>query len=153
MPKSEKPQTFKFKTASGAPYQIGDAGRHAELTPEKLAESIRNQSKWATQSPYVGVDAQMSAVFRARREAVDWLEGLRQVELELHQRHTKDERKELKGLFNHYSKLLAEALATMGEFEQALSVLPKHEVALRREWKALHEAVWRDDSKRCGARP
>jgi len=150
MPKREPPKQFKFKTATGAEYVIGDLGKSSALTREKLEESVRNQAAWSESSPHVQVDAHMSAVLRARREAPDWLEGLKQVELELHQRHSKEERKNLKRLFNHYSKLLAETLATMGEYEDALLVLPKHETALRREWKALLEAVWKDDEHICG---
>jgi len=150
MPKREPPKQFKFKSRDGSEYTIGDLGKSTALTREKLEESIRNQAAWSESSPHVQVDAHMSAVLRARREASDWLEGLKQIELELHQRHSKDERKRLRQLFNHYSKLLAETLATMGEYEDALSVLPKHETGLRREWKALLEAVWKDDEHICG---
>jgi hypothetical protein len=149
MPKGEFKQ-FKFKARDGSEYVIGDKGRHLDLTPERVEASIREQARLAESSPYISVSPQMAQVLHARRVAVDWLEGLKQTELELHQRHTKAERKDLQRLFNHYSKLLAEALATMGEFEQALTVLPKNEVALRKEFQAMHRAVWLDDDARCG---
>jgi hypothetical protein len=150
--KDEKPKTFKFKAVDGSEFQIGDAGRHLELTPEKVEESIREQARLAESSPHIQLDVHLAQVAQARRVAVDWLEGLKAVELELHQQHTKEERKELRRMFDHYAKLLAEALATMGEFEQALTVLPKSETALKKEYKALHQAVWRDDDARCGAK-
>ena len=141
---------FRFTTPDGAEYVMGDKGAHLELTRERVEQSIRDQAQWAESSPHLTVDAHMGAVTRARRVAIDWLEGLKQVELELHRRHTKAERKDLTRMFSHYSKLLAEALATMGEYEQALVVLPKHETALRKEYQALLKAVWRDDAERCG---
>ncbi len=150
MPKREKPKQFKFKAKDGSEYVIGDGGKSLELTSEKLAESIKNQAVWAESSPHLQLDVHMAAIAQARRVAPDWLEGLRQVDIELHQPHTKAERKDLRRLFDHYSKLLAEALATMGEFEDALSVLPKSEVALRKEYTAILEAVWKDDGARCG---
>lgn len=150
MPKHEAPKQFKFKSRDGSEYVIGDLGKSTALTREKIEQSVRDQALWAESSPHIQVDAQMSAVLRARREAPDWLEGLKQVELELHGHHSKQKRKELRGLFNHYSKLLSESLATMGEFEDALAMLPKHETVLRREWKSLLEAVWKDDEHICG---
>lgn len=144
-------RVFKFKRADGTEYVIGDGGKSLELTPEKLNEAIRNQAAWEPSSPHLPVSPQTAHIQKAAREAMDWLEAARAVELELHQPHSKQETKDLKPRYNHLLKLLAEALATCGNYEEALAVLPRHEVELRREFQAINKAIWRDDSLRCSA--
>lgn len=147
---ADEHKIFKFKTREGTPYQIGDGGAHLRLTDAKIAESLQEQAARALVSPHVSVSPQMVAVYQARRDAVTWLEGLRQVEQELHARHTKAERKTLVQRLNHFAKMLAEALATCGSYEEALMVLPRAEVRLKKEYEAIRRAIEKPDHLRCG---
>ena len=143
-------RVFSFEDRAGETYQIGDGGAHLNLTPEILQQALLEQQSREAASPHVLLSPSMAHVEKARREAVDWLEAARAVEAELHNDHTKAERKELRQRFNHLMKLLAESLATMGNYEEALMVLPQQEVALRKEYKQTLRAINRDDSERCG---
>lgn len=146
---NEEHKTFKFQTRSGETYQIGDSGKHLQLTVEKLQESAKNQAEW-NNSPHLSLSPAMAQVHQARREALEWLQAARPVELELHQNHTKAERKPILGRYNHLLTLLAEALAVCGNYEEALLVLPKHRVDLRREFEKVYRAIERPDDERCG---
>lgn len=149
MERNEDHKTFHFKTRQNEEYQIGDHGNHLKLTTERLAESAKNQAEW-NNSPHITVSPQMAHVQRARREAIEWLQAGRAVELELHRPNTtKAERKNLNVRFNHLMTLLAEALATCGNYAEALMVLPKHRVDLRREMEAVYKAIERPDDERC----
>lgn len=148
MGKSEEHKIFKFQTREGDTYQIGDGGKHLQLTAEKLAEAAKNQTEW-NNSPHLIVSPAMAQVHKARREALEWLQAARSVELELHQNHTKQERKNLQSRYNHLMTLLAEALAVCGNYKEALLVLPKHRVDLRREFEKVLRAIERPDEERC----
>lgn len=150
MTKDEKPKVFKFTDRFGNPYQIGDGGDHLTLTPEKLHESLREQAARAESSPHVLLSPAQAHIEQAKRLAIEWLEAGRAVEQELHQEHTKAERKELKQRFNHLMKLLAESLVTLGQYEEAIMVLPRHEIDLKRAWQKEYAAIWRNDDIRCG---
>lgn len=141
---------FKFTDRSGSEYQIGDGGAHLALSPEKLHESLVEQAARAESSPHVLLSPAQAHIEQAKRLTIDWMEAARAVELELHQKHSKAERKELKARFNHSMKSLAEALVTTGDYENAFMVLPNNESDLRREWKKEYAAIWRDDNVRCG---
>lgn len=149
MAKKNEFKTFRFQTREGETYRIGDGGKHIQLTAEKLAESAKNQAEW-NNSPHLTVSPAMAQVYKARREALEWLQAVRVVELELHQPHTKQERKDIKARFNHLMTLLAEALAVCGNYAEALMVLPKHRVDLRREFERVLRAIERPDEDRCG---
>lgn len=146
---NDEHKIFRFKTRDNEEYQIGDGGKHLQLTAEKLAESAQNQAEW-NNSPHVSLSPAMAQVHKARREALEWLQAGRVVELELHQPHTKQERKEIKARFNHLMTLLAEALAVCGNYDEALMVLPRHRVDLRREFERVRGAIDRPDDERCG---
>lgn len=141
-------KVFTFKNRDGE-YQIGDGGAHLRLSPKKLQQANENQDEWAT-SPHLLVSSGMARVQKARREALTWLEGARAIDLELHQPHTKQERKELNGRLHHFLTLLAESLAACGNYDEALLVLPRHRIDLRREYEAAQKAIDRDDNERCG---
>lgn len=140
---------FHFKGRDGEVFQVGDGGKHLQLTAERLAESAQNQADW-NNSPHLTISPGMAHVHKARREALEWLQAARSVELELHQDHTKQERKEIQSRYNHLLTLLAEALATCGNYGEALMVLPKHRVDLRCEFERIYGAIERPDDERCG---
>jgi hypothetical protein len=143
-------KTFTHKNPlTGESYQIGDAGKHFQLTPEKLKAVVADQAAWAerSQSPYVGLTPQMSIVNRARRELPDWYEGLQQVELAL--ATAKRGKKELKAKRDHFLGLIAECFGILGQYDEAIALSPRGYKVQRKEWKALQKAVAKADGCDC----
>lgn len=138
------------KSFGGGTYQIGDKGAHFELTPEKLAEAVKQQAELAetVQSPFLNVSPQMSIVNRARRELPDWYESLQQVEIALSIAKRK-QKKELHVRRNHFLGLIAESLAILGDFQMAIAVSPKGYKIQRKEWKVLAAALADTDGCDC----
>lgn len=154
VPKGVPRRIFRHKLPTGKEYQIGDGGKHFEITPEKLKEAVDNQATWAdqSQSPYLGVTPEMASVYRAARAAKDWHEALQQTNIVLASTRNREKKKEVKSARDRYATMLAEALATLGHFDEALSILPKGEKDRRRDYQALKKALERPDTDTCGVK-
>ena len=154
VPKDVPRRVFRHKLVTGEEYQIGDHGKHFEISPEKLKESIENQAAWAaqSQSPYLGVSPEMATVYRAARAAKDWYDALERTNVALASTHNREQQKEIKATRDRYATMLAEALATLGHFDEALSVLPMGDKQRRKDYRAIKKALERPDADTCSVK-
>lgn len=126
VPKDVPREVFQHKLPTGETYTVGDGGRHFEISPEQLKESIENQATWAarSQSPFLGVSPEIAGIYRAARSAKDHFEALERTNVALAASRDPAQQKEIETIRDRYATMLAEALATLGRFDEALSVLP-----------------------------
>jgi hypothetical protein len=154
VPKDVPRRVFRHKLPTGEAYTIGDGGKHFEISSEKLKESVENQAAWAaqSQSPYLGVSPEMATVYRAARAAKDWYDALERSNIALASSRNREQKKEIKATRDRYATMLAEALATLGHFDEALSVLPMGDKQRRKDYRTLKKALERPDSDTCSTK-
>lgn len=147
--KPETDRVFKFPQADGSEVVIGDAGKHRELSPEKLSESAQDQEQWAgkAESPFVQESPQLAALVRARREVPDWRQSVAAIKADLRKHLTAEQRNFLKERLAHFEGVLAETLAVAGEYEEAATIHPN--LDMRKEYRQIVKAINKPDDVVC----
>lgn len=122
---------------------------------EVLAQNAENQIAWRERfgaaSPFLGQTPQTLIYLRATREVSDWQASRGQIQADLLAAHLRGDAAEVARLderFRHFSTLLGESLAVLGQFELAARVHPNPREQAR--YLRLKRAVERDDDERCG---